>query len=1235
MTQSTSSEGPITPIFVTLDICHHCFEVEPFVDYLKSVNRKEVFFLNPTDCIDLTRLPTQLSEREISFAVAKAVRTRIDLEITRYVEAKRRLHIQIERHHQIIAAAAARGRRARVAELSEPEEPRFEGRADLLFVILDFPYFPSQIEVLEDVGISLTAFLCFVPPDPMVNHLTQPIERTRKNEWTVVIPGQGLSARLNGNCYPPARWDILRSILPPTVPFWEITVTDEVSEMWPTLEREMVKILRAKEYFASFMESREIVSLPVCSYNNDVSVFKSYVEQVPGDYANGIWEQLRVFGFMTRRPAPPKTNADEYNYIVERFGDEARRWSVSVCSAQPPVEHFHWNVLPRVHGLFRRLIHFRPRESEAALIEATTKFVSSPQNLYAYAGARFDQLFVQINKKHQLGLPTAFFDWQNWILAAETRDASTQVSAALEGAGIIDSIFDDLLGVMWLMIMRPIPKTTGSFLANAVVPQTLEGISDWMKHLYDSFVQPSDKRTKGMVNPAIFTKGKVDPRAMLKPLPVRVDAFKRLYRLPLEWSNSGEFRTPYFFESGIQVEVYRNVVEGQFSFQYAVYLKNILKVQRATDSLVLSSQVNIRYDGSSLSIFDKDRSFYYDGEQLVLRRTNRSNLIISNNGTLILMHQQAFPMYIVPDGTISQFLNGDWIRVDESGIMTFNGTIVDRPHSFLVDPKTGTRTAIRPDNIKYLIMPSGVRHLTFDQEFEIEQSSNETRIILPNWPIITSTGNGLAFPLGDSTFKFQPGLIEQVCPSYSVKFADSTCRITCAESELILTLTSCQVRDGTQVLISTEDGTEALGTLYVQINVKKKVDLINTGFGNMIINKPVNTEPALVKLHHVFPARFFAIRSDFSAVEFIRPDLLPEMAERETLTSHPSQANLMILTRHLADRPPQGYIKNDSLSKPARSAVLKSLRVPKVKAVRTGKGAQQAKPPLSPKESIAQMLAIASDFSDRMNEIISTNHVSYLEDIRPPVPPPPEMLLVPPQPPRPRFQRMQHFRGPIPLAEKPNYWLCPESDFAYPLSEPKGAPRPLSSRRQLHDPPRSFKQDPPPIEDEPVSRHSSRAFQLTAPTVPMLAHDPVSPRGEVRGLVASPRLFDFGNISGDIPETRGIVLINTGTTPLRFAFSHIDHQAVKLLTVPGVIFPGLKVRVRVQINSAPPQRIRTAFKLLTRDFEMILPVRADIVRLTTACIHPPGHPKLSTSIVSRKVSIIDNAPFLSPSIVES
>jgi hypothetical protein len=93
----------ITPVFIAVDICHNCLDVIAFTECLKTAIRKGIMFMIPLDCIELTKLPPKTPDGEVSILIARAIRAKIDQEITRALDAKRHFTIALEKQRQIMA----------------------------------------------------------------------------------------------------------------------------------------------------------------------------------------------------------------------------------------------------------------------------------------------------------------------------------------------------------------------------------------------------------------------------------------------------------------------------------------------------------------------------------------------------------------------------------------------------------------------------------------------------------------------------------------------------------------------------------------------------------------------------------------------------------------------------------------------------------------------------------------------------------------------------------------------------------------------------------------------------------------------------------------------------------------------------------------------------------------------------------------------------------------------------
>jgi hypothetical protein len=515
----------------------------------------------------------------------------------------------------------------------------------------------------------------------------------------------------------------------------------------------------------------------------------------------------------------------------------------------------------------------------------------------------------------------------------------------------------------------------------------------------------------------------------------------------------------------------------------------------------------------------------------------------------------------------------------------------------VLDEATQTTTVIRPDDAQYEILWNGTRKIQIDSEFAITQACDDIAVSVPGYPVVHASADRLSFKLGGFTFTFDGLSLLWQCDEYQAKFADGKCEFAMGKAQAVLTIKRCEIREDSQVLIATSEGIESMGTIYVVTNAKKKVETIETSFGKIVTNKEVSAEPVLLTRHRMFPPRFFAIRSDFSAVEFLRKDVLPEMVEKIVKVEHPSQPSLELMTRHLPNTAPFVYVHHESLSKPARSAVLKELHIPKGKGAKLAKGAVAHQPPPAP-ESIGAYVEQCSTFLEAMNEALIRNEEQYQEDIKPPVPPPPEIIRPPVQTPVPRLQMMQYDHCQGGVASDINYWLCHESDFAYPLFEPKIPAKSLASRRALHDPPRVAGTEEPPFDEEQPEDYTGEAAFMTQPTVSLMISSPsmigfstlkMEPENEVA----------FGTIFAGRQSVNFLKLANTGTQPFHFHFTQNPEDGIWIEPLSGVVFPGLKLRVKVTMD--PPatidreQKFRSGFVMKTGCFDRRIAVSASLV----------------------------------------
>lgn len=1210
-------EITITPFYIALDICNECFDVTAFSEYARTANRKEIIILNAEDHLEQAKVSIKTPPSEISAHVARNLKVRIDSELQKALDAKKRLVAALEKQRQAIAHAQAKGKHARVPEPAPQEDPRFDGKIDVLFLITDFGFTPSQLSLLSELDIPISAFLALVPNGITVNRYEPPPreqqegktsgkstssgkssgKRTDRRPEPIKIPGSALSSRNNPTVYPPARWDALRPGSAPSTPFREVIVGENQEATWVAIEKEVVKIIRAIEQFKSM--PKKFITIPVRGIENETTDFMSYVSDHPGDYVNGLWHQLSLSGMETAPPKPPKATADEYNDLFDDFVCMSTRTAIAQPQESPREQYVDVSIPPALHQPLYELIKFKPHEDNAEMVEITAKFLTSPRNFNAYAGMKFDQLVTLMNKKYQLNLPTAFFDWQQWMLSCESATGGDVLLEALTEAGVYESVFDDTVGILWILAMMPIPRTTGTSTAKVTAPVTIEGISEWMDRLMDLPTPSGEKKQKLPSNPAVLMRQEASPGQLLKPLEERFDAAESVYRLPVEICECGAFQTPYFLDCGVHIEIDRDIISGQNQFGYSVSVQEAFRVESGHGSILLQPKkdLRIRYtaDPFTVTISFEDRVMYYSGGDLVMKACDQSAVVVTKNGDLI-QNRGGEPVVVHHDGTISHCKGESVERIDKDGITTVNGDIIDRPHSKTVDLNTGITSVIRPDDIEYKITKDGTRKIILEADTEVEQTETSVVIDVPRYPIITSKDSIISFRLDAFSITMDGNKVNVECTNFTATYTDENMRLQCKDCQMVLTSKSCEVNSGDQVLISTSDGIESMGTIFEPGNTKKRVETIDTSFGKIVGNKEQNPEPVIAARHKVFPPRFFGVRKDLSVIEFLRHDILPEMVEKKTSVEHPSGETVQLLTRHLPQEAPFVYLENEPQSKPARSALIKSVRPPKARPQRATKGKPvevRLPPPAS--ESIDAYLASVTAFSTLMNDTLATNQAKYLEEITPVPPPPPEVLKLPPQTPIPRLQTMQYdkYEGPVD-PKNTNYWRSHESDFGFPLHEPRVLPRPLSPRTQLFDPPRFAKED----KHGPAPEHSrdtpSGASFITEPTVPMRYRD--TPTDEWRTFLRTTvNGIDFGTVQADTESTASITITNAFRTPIHFAISQPDHEYLRTVTLPGVVYPGLKTTIKVALAKAPPQTIDTFVMFRCKFFEMEIPVTAKIV----------------------------------------
>lgn len=348
-------------------------------------------------------------------------------------------------------------------------------------------------------------------------------------------------------------------------------------------------------------------------------------------------------------------------------------------------------------------------------------------------------------------------------------------------------------------------------------------------------------------------------------------------------------------------------------------------------------------------------------------------------------------------------------------------------------------------------------------------------------------------------------------------------------------------------------------------------------------------EPQLLDLHQKFPPRFFGIRSDFSAIEFLRPDTLKLTEEdtqyRKSDIPHPSEEIIKTNTVFKSDGTETLYQEHETLSKPNRSVLLKTLHIPKPKKAAANKKQEVVVVDFVQKalEIEEESKIIHSQFLQLINEILEENETDYHFVVHPIEVPPPAEPPMPPFTPSPELLQAQQnlYSKKIKKDKVLKYWKSHEADFGFPIHRETPEARPLSPRVALNDPPRFAKTDPDPFPNPNPSHSETIQIENLQPEEENLNFD---------------RNVNFGKVK--IGQEKQITISITITTrdPHHFTFTLPSDPSVKILTHPGTIIPNLPLKMTfLCTGEGEPRKVETFTKLKTKTFNLNIKIEGEFI----------------------------------------
>jgi hypothetical protein len=1173
----------VSSFTLTIDVIHSDFDAQVFIDYAKSTSRKAVIFLHASEFAETSGRLSR-SELRSTFRQSlsrcglncRAVKTRIDTETAKALDLKRR---QVS-HDQ------KRSSRTGTHQDKSPElVTAFGGAADVVFCLIGFPDTPEQYDQLLSAGVDLGAFISLVRIGPSC----VPSPRS---------PGRRLPARRAPLEEVPQRWRLIQRVVDASVVFACVDAPAGVEESWKTLEREIVRIIRCRSDFQSRFEGRTFVTLPLAQGGVDPKLLSPFLRQWPGDLLNAMVAQLRRNLWRPNAPPGPVRTLDDMYLAVFRSIENHLRRQVLF---RPP-ERFEKLLEVRYDHAFRLLYplrHWRLRDDAALVTRAVSIFYASPTHFHAVAGHQFESLVSQANKRLSLGIPSSFFDWTRWKYSTEHANVANVLGKVSRTALVCENQLEDAVGILWVLAMAPISRTLGQPFRAFFMPPTLDGVSDWRVHGFER-PPPDAKERRRPPTPAEVLK----PNGLLPPLTTRLfRGTETIYRVPVEFGNSIEFVSPYFFQNGTRVDVARRVIHDSPEFGYSVQFAAGVEATSTNDSVVVSIGEGFRImwiPGTGTSFVTSDLSVLVTAGDLVVSH-KQLNFVMSRGGA-VAFDDKGAQRIVCRDGAIGHRRGEGWFWVDAngSGLQTVGKSFVraEHRHELLKNPVTQVTQMIREDGVKFTIDEKGFRVIEFLEFLTIHQRGDTVIVSFVGLPSVT---------IRDSEFKFMIDETVVVSTVDRIEVDNSVCHlifdqeicVSTSEDESFLTPKSINLKSGEFVFVANSSGVQRIGYAVSDTTaLGRKIEDVRSRWGKVQPLKPTFLEADQVEMLKVFRPRFFAVRSDLSATEFVHETACDssELTRKTRQTERHNDNQFRCTTFHHPILGPLSFVEYDVLFKQARQTLLKTLQIPKgPRAPRPKKNQEPVDPNLIIEEALTANRTLLNEFKD-IQEICETvkneNEEMYQEERNPKPRPPLPRPAIPVFTPSPRMLRVQ---AEMNLEEAiQNYWDSPEARFATPVSAQPSLPRPVPPNTRLFNLSLNKKQksDPPPSFCDEFSVRSSGAKShsrtLSARVYKTEVSQPQTPH-------TVGRVIDFGTVKvGEIAYFT-FQLPNNGTRPLKFKFEMPTHPCVRVESVPRTVPPGLKLTVKLSVQADRPQMVRSEFTWRTSDGEASIPVLAWIV----------------------------------------
>lgn len=1221
---------------VSLESEVFAFSISPNQDirYLKEYifknNAKDFVFIDALEILDTIRFPKFDPETpeaniiEISSLVSKAIKASIDQNIAKSLDIKKKSLIAAEKPKK---------------EKNPPPPPPiyFGGQTETVIALLNWPLVPMQLEKLNENDVKVAAFVNLIVDKPPTPH--PPIADKKR---PVPLPYIKIAEKTVPETNIPLSWVNLQEKSDLTTIFTEIKLSEDPAEAWNTLQLEIAKILDARKSIVAETNETKFLNLPIVDViqNVDLEYYNESLKNHENNFVNAIFENLKKNEFDIFE----RDEITDSDIIDDMFYEYYKKYSLEQESAEIPAEIF--GSFPSPSYYITNLINswsVCPQNTESTV--KAIQYYSTIEGFSTAAGQQFDLLVSKVNKQYSLGLPINYYDFTKFTKMINYSDCSSVVDSILRTNNIVDHVMDPATGIVYLLALPPGQKTLGKPIQYKLMPTTMQSGSEYYKVMIDNTDSSQEKKLK-INSISNVVKNNENPSGLFQSVREQIKSAKNVYNFPSSFNFSSDFVSPYFFRDNLRADVCRELWNSTYLFKYKVF-SNDFDVAVENDAISVDfGALRLCVNSEATTIFHKSSVYFIKDKKLIINK----NIILDQSGDFVLQENRNMFM-----SDINGFVG---YKTPEKYIYNYKDATGNEKIHKRTDYVHKKCELIRDDDVKYTINLKDKSRIIKIKKLELNQTDSKQEIAYKDIKL-QSDGKSIQFKLGEYNFTYSDSLCIEFdgCSmnisdhieakkgetEFIIKFNE----LQIKDNQKVLFANS-QGDERLSDLATTEPNAKKR-VEYIQTNWGLLMPCKDVLPENILVDLQKKFPPRFLAIRPDLSATEFC-RPEFAF------DMMPPSTEKLQNPSYPSESQkiteLSLVESDKYDEKkinqymckadakiiPDGcelfqvktFVKNDQvvvdvlidefmraksfvsftpLDKSHRTSALKEFSAPRQKKAKKDKEEKQESEKNDNEKTIDAISKMNSFFMAVSNALAEATvlAIQKWQESRIPQPPRhPDLERIPPQTPPPNVLIAAKLRDSN-FVNVSNFWESPEANFVYVRDYTVKPPRPPSARTRLFDPPRHFttlpRETPESTEydGEELQKPSppTRTFetQLDDTKTPQSSRAPRR-HGRTR-RVMSPgehsQHVDFGEVPAGKSASASVEITNTGFVPLRYTITQPADDRIRILTAPGIVMAGFKLKIRLQLNPSERGEISTTFRLVTPEVDMEIPVSAIIV----------------------------------------